>query len=1292
MYILPKGFQSALIDTDEKLFENLKDGKIRDFFYFATADLDYWNNKSLDFKNKVINLLKNSDNDKISNIFDEKLITINIFSKNNFQSAILNNLRCIPYQNNVNPNKKFEVSEEVYGVLFNNDPINHLRNHHIKELEILVNISPRYSKIINDSLTNINEDSINDDNLGLLLKLGYEIGNKKLVEHCIDYVQKKTNFRVQLNEQDGDYSFIFKARSKYDPDCTVEESNDPNFEIKQTELSKYLMLIQPHTLILSDVYSRGHRLGNLENLKNLTLNSLASFENCKKLENIHLISPISLKIKNFPNLKKITSEKFLNSSHSPNKISVKNCPQFETINLSAWTLSLFNCPKIIHLNNSNIFELRVVDLKNLQTIDLNSIRAKIINCSQLKTLNLSYGSELICADNLSLEELIIPMAEKLILINNPKIKMIDCLEKIYESLNLKELPNLSNRMKEKIETLDKFEIDPLSFQKSGQIQELPLPELIPTPQISFIDVKNEIDALSRIINEIMHDESIKEFIFGGQRFPKEGIQKGLENIVSLLNQNRNDEAVKRILFCFQKIMQTINTTQTLLINEKNQQEAEILKNKFYSIIIRMAISGVINDVDEMEKNFHLLYRLNELEESFNAINFNRDFDPEGIYLETHKKSVDEVRISLMDLFKKIRIRTPQIGTPPEHKKDEFNAFYSRVEQLVQLDAINIGQIEDREEIARNLIDIGLTNFFCGDRWISDLNQIYNLSKPKDQERKGDIHPLIEYIYNEDSNLKIGILEKLSFSNTHYFNQYKRLIGEEYGIPDSKGLEEFEDIHAAHITKEIAKTEFQKHYTVASILEVQRNFFKDLYKKSKTRDELIDFIKDNISDTWIKENYGEYLDKIEEMEKDNLPREKLRAYLTNKGFIIRPDWSAQRNLEIYSQEINDSLQYLEGREFEEKEIELVKIDSLKNQMKDLSIEQQKNLLKEHNIPLIRPNNPNFKDELFVNYIIEDYLNSFFEKDDYGEPTENFSYPGVAEVLKNAELLKLKEIQDSGKMFGIEDLPIYTRSIPNLKLDYYYNEMFKLDYLIDDLIGDKKRIIFDNQVYTKTNIKEKVNNYVSIFNDPTISSEKKDRLLFYLMELNTSIKLSFEIYNQLHPMNKKESKDFQTIPLIRILNISDKPIDEIEWELDHLLSLDEFLKFSIAETNSINEILRDEFDVKLVRFREENPNATQDDLWDFIFAEQDQISLFSFEKDLNFIKIRHDNVLSHAKINPKDSKDYFKRLDHLIQLIHNNLKSLKEKNFTEFVDVMKDIPSIFEVPVMESLEKFYQRTIS
>ena len=111
-----------------------------------------------------------------------------------------------------------------------------------------------------------------------------------------------------------------------------------------------------------------------------------------------------------------------------------------------------------------------------------------------------------------------------------------------------------------------------------------------------------------------------------------------------------------------------------------------------------------------------------------------------------------------------------------------------MEQYIQLLIINLDDSKDLQERAKILIDLGIGSIYCGERWLFDAEQIYQLSKPENKDFPG----IIDRIHAHDAELRKKTIEKLSkidkVVDMHIFGQYKRMIGIKYGIPGSEALQ------------------------------------------------------------------------------------------------------------------------------------------------------------------------------------------------------------------------------------------------------------------------------------------------------------------------------------------------------------------------------------------------------------------------------------------------------------------------------------------------------------------------
>ncbi len=277
-----------------------------------------------------------------------------------------------------------------------------------------------------------------------------------------------------------------------------------------------------------------------------------------------------------------------------------------------------------------------------------------------------------------------------------------------------------------------------------------------------------------------------------------------------------------------------------------------------------------------------------------------------------------------------------LASPPLDEKGEETKerklFFDKLQFLVsevinKMKDSNCDQAGKRE----HLVHFAIAGFNCGTHYIGESTSAYELlilTQPL--LFKDKIHSLY-------ANYRKGILVDLStdrnIMNTHLFNTYMVHLKKPRGIPGA--VYEGDSFFRHQITKELAFDLFDQAYSVPSILhrfiiefENIRSTGNEQEAAHLTKEEILNWFKDNIPDDWKKNRYSSederklaYMNRCVLQSTGILKTKAFLDLLENHKII---DTSILRERGFFEQSPEEELGYdlLEEIEEEEKSLELI----------------------------------------------------------------------------------------------------------------------------------------------------------------------------------------------------------------------------------------------------------------------------------------------------------------------------------------------------------------------------------
>jgi len=680
--------------------------------------------------------------------------------------------------------------------------------------------------------------------------------------------------------------------------------------------------------------------------------------------------------------------------------------------ISLTTISI-NAAESFYFNN----------FKNLTSLTANAAtQIECKGCTALKTLNAKAATYLNFSGCSALEIIRAPDP----IITSIKPEEFPCLIFSREQHLLRESHRkLCETQQRLCEFLQNYEIDPTSYLlgKGIGIPEVPRLELQQKENLGADNIKivsdeliNELDGMVEEVNfknetaPFYADEN--HIKVGGKLYTKDDLLQGLSKLREKLPSDDVHEDIKnRIRFWIGELVPG-------WLDKDDEIDPSIA-------LIRLLVSTLKSDngLVRVEDDLQLMYQNDQLYAALKQINTTDKgkegyIDPETIMDDKDVKvSVANLRKSLITLFSRVKCQKMFVGTPPEGNSLQLQLFYQNLEKYLQLIAINLESMKDPEEKGRHLIDLAIAARHCGERWIGDSEQIYELSLPEEQRR---FISLPDIIHAHDSNLRIGIIEEImgKSRDVHLYDLYKRLIGMKFGLRGAESVAGLADINAEHyyLTEEIASDNFLKKYTLLRVVKYHQNNLYSLFKRSRTRGLTVNFLKDIMADDWDTEDnkYAALKETVINMESQGKNRTEIREVIKN-DIYCGPDWSAQKAVSAHIQKIESErddkiVESDPDNEDEEQQIrqhyepQIAKVWKLFEGIKEQTVEEQKNSLRENHIEIGNDSNPNFLDEIEKERK-EVYLESLFEKDKYDKPTE-LTLDAVIQVLHKVGKIRPK----------------------------------------------------------------------------------------------------------------------------------------------------------------------------------------------------------------------------------------------------------------------------------------------
>ncbi len=772
----------------------------------------------------------------------------------------------------------------------------------------------------------------------------------------------------------------------------------------------------------------------------------------------------TIHFKNLPSLKVISTPKAINCTidncaiqwadlDHAEKINLKNLNQligfsansaveFTCSNLSVEVLKLpkakdvtiRDCPVLREIGTNEAVQFSCSNTL-IESVELPQAKyATITHSPALKKIQANEAEFLDGSNNPLVEEIYAGKARKVVLTNSyHKLRYLNVTAEgllgalHQDKINLLSVPllKLPSKQLKKVGKFGTYEINPLSFNwgKYSEIPDVPKVEL-PKENID----PNLTNRLKKRLNEINFKDnkahyyhSDDQIINGGIVYSKEQLEMGLTIYFQILNSP----------VCHQSSKEWIGSLLAILTRELEENgngrhaagpnqlsESQIIRSIKDSQIIRLAVAGLESvknseaNIPMIERDLQILYTLNQLETDFKAINFDEPkitayFDPDKLY-DDHRKKITPAHLKqgIRHIFLHLLNRKRHFGIPTENESNghqELRLYYHNLEQYLQLIAINLNNMKDLEAKGRLLIDFAMAGLHCGERWMADAIAAYDLSNT-------DLKFLTmqDRIYLTDARLRLGIIEELSKSqgniiNVHKYDQYIRLIGEEYGIKNAGALKDIPDVPMdKNLTYEIAKENFQKQYHFMRVIDFQRDFLLTLYKNIGTRDLFLDYFKNLISPKWIDRKFGGNIAKINQIIAEAPNRNVIRGKLSGElDFICRPDWDEGKVLNFLEDTINadfknnfpfkDDHPHLSNEEFEViVEKHLSQINSNKQILRDIEQKLAEKLTESEKREIFSsfginpgPGSPDFLTEYLLTVINPTYLNSIMKQNGFLE---------------------------------------------------------------------------------------------------------------------------------------------------------------------------------------------------------------------------------------------------------------------------------------------------------------------
>lgn len=241
---------------------------------------------------------------------------------------------------------------------------------------------------------------------------------------------------------------------------------------------------------------------------------------------------------------------------------------------------------------------------------------------------------------------------------------------------------------------------------------------------------------------------------------------------------------------------------------------------------------------------------NQILEEFDKINFSNKNqknyrNPDTLRNDGSATKPELVREGLAELFKRVKNRTPFLGTPPENSPDLL-PWYEKLERLlVDLSTLVLKKKEEDEK-ASLLIEMGIAGLHCGGRWVGTLRQLYQL-----ETSSITFKSLPDHIHSELRQARQGFMQSLTDeNNVHQYNHFLYLVGEDLGLIAKDTRDKYLDTLADQSeTQETVLTKFYKMYNPTFVIDSTRSELNHLAKKSELREVIIDWFKENLPKEW-----------------------------------------------------------------------------------------------------------------------------------------------------------------------------------------------------------------------------------------------------------------------------------------------------------------------------------------------------------------------------------------------------------------------------------------------------------
>lgn len=222
----------------------------------------------------------------------------------------------------------------------------------------------------------------------------------------------------------------------------------------------------------------------------------------------------------------------------------------------------------------------------------------------------------------------------------------------------------------------------------------------------------------------------------------------------------------------------------------------------------------------------------------------------------------------------IKHRKARVGTPPPNTQ-EIKFFYEKLEYYLKHITFQLDKMDNTTERAFHLIDIALSAEFCGMRWLGD-----SYDKHHFLHHPNTFITLKDYIYQELTDFRFGIVLLISGDDVHDYSRTIRLLGARIGLPGSLDMAEINDRLRPNdkgVSSKYMYKDFMNAYNPHRIYELVESLLNAMIKN---KPELLHgWMRDNIPTEWRQEYFANLTLTLSKAESS---LEQCNAILTMQG--------------------------------------------------------------------------------------------------------------------------------------------------------------------------------------------------------------------------------------------------------------------------------------------------------------------------------------------------------------------------------------------------------------------------